>query len=120
MSGRQNRAPIWNQQTAIVVEFVGGEVVLSIVAGSSRVSQASIPQPRVYGEHELIVSPSERYFVFYWHSGQNDFGYEVFEIGAELRHLFGATHAPGNGTAPAFSPDEQYLAVAWEPAEVVW
>lgn len=58
------------------------------------------------------MSPSERFVAMWLLSGQSDIGYELFEV-RPLRHVASLPYSHGEGPAPAFSPDERFVAMCW-------
>lgn len=87
---------------SLVVSFDSSETRGTIV----------LPYPHAgYGGHELVVSPDESHVALYLYSGQSEQGWELFSLSPELRHVGGLPYVNGEGDAPQFSPDGQWLAM---------
>jgi hypothetical protein len=69
-----------------------------------------------YGGSAASISPRALYAAAMLYSGQSEVGYELFALDPAIQRLAGMPYVPGECdlTAPAFSPDERFAALAVE------
>jgi hypothetical protein len=83
----------------------------------SRRSSLQLPYPNAgYGGSAVSISPRARYAAAMLYSGQSEVGYELFALNPAIQRLAGIHYFPGECdlTAPTFSPDERFVALAVE------
>lgn len=94
-----------------VVFEVARDLRITLVSGGAS-DEISLPCPRAgYGGHELVVGRNEDYLALFLYSGQSEQGWELFTLAPQLRHVGGLPYVDGEGDAPQFSPDGQWLAM---------
>lgn len=97
------------------------EIAVWFVPTGGEAQFVTLPYPHNgYGGHEIVVSKNEKYVALWLYSGQSEVGYELFEVAPKLRHLTSLPYQLGEGDAPKFSPDAQYLVMLARTHDYAW
>ncbi len=87
------------------------ELILSLVSGNQKEDTCQVPYPSGgYGGGALQLSPSERYFIFSYFSGESEEAFSLFEIENErLKPLYHCGYLYGEDAHYSFVNDEKLL-----------
>ena len=87
------------------------DIVISMKKGEEILHAFEVPFPSAgYGGGILMISPSERYLVFSYYSGQSEEAYILFEIrDTYLELIYGSDYLYGEGASYLFSEHEDFL-----------
>ena len=92
-------------------EIILDDIVISMKKGKEIIHAFEFPVPSAgYGGGALMLSPSERYLVFSYYSGQSEEAYILFEIyDTCLKFIYGSDYLYGEGASYLFSEREDFL-----------
>jgi hypothetical protein len=114
--GEEERLELWDEN----------EVFISLIKQGKTVSKITMPWPsKGYGGGSLLVSPSKKYLVFHYYSGQSEEAFKLYSIGNELVEIFDSGYQFGEAASFCFDHSENTLVMAypfsccewWQPWE---
>ncbi len=80
---------------------------------SDGINTVVLPHPESgYAGREFVMSADETHLIVWVYSGQNEVGYELFELNP-LRHVTSVPYVHGVGNVPVISGDGRTVAMAW-------
>lgn len=91
--------------------FLDDDIIISMKRNNEILYTFEVPFPSAgYGGGMLMLSPSERYLVFSYYSGQSEEAYILFEIQDScLEFIYGSDYLYGEGASYLFSEHETLL-----------
>ena len=94
-----------------VVLYDDDDIILSLVSNNKTDDTFKIPYPSGgYGGGELQLSPSEKYLVFSYFSGESEEAFSLFEIeNGRLKLLYDSGYLYGEDARYSFVNDEKIL-----------
>lgn len=98
------------------------DISLSVMLNGKTIYTYPVPYPSAgYGGGALLLSPSERYLLFSYFSGQSEEAYTVFKISACcLESVYESGYVCGEGASYIFSANEDYLIQALPESVGPW
>ena len=91
--------------------FLDDDIIISMKRDDEILHTFEVPFPSAgYGGGMLMLSPSERYLVFSYYSGQSEEAYILFEIqNSCLEFIYSSDYLYGEGVSYLFSEHEELL-----------
>lgn len=91
-----------------------GEISIVLMSNGEELSKVSIPNPSSgYGGGSILVSPSQKYLVFSYYSGQSEEAFRLYSISSGLKEVFELDYQFGEAASFGFNKDESQLIMAF-------